>query len=105
MSNNRGQFGSMLTSDALYEISADTFIDWPHSRHLDQSQQPICFPSEVAQNIGPLHALTSTGIGELREASLKTPHSKCGVGVTPPWVRIPPSPPFYLLKRDRTEHR
>ena len=31
--------------------------------------------------------------GEVAEW-LKVPHSKCGVGATPSWVRIPPSPPL-----------
>ena len=30
--------------------------------------------------------------GEVAERS-KAPHSKCGVGASSPWVRIPPSPP------------
>src|SRR5205085_4378124 len=34
----------------------------------------------------------ATSSGEVAEWS-KAPHSKCGVRVTVPWVRIPPSPP------------
>ena len=35
--------------------------------------------------------------GEVAEWSI-APHSKCGVRVTVPGVRIPPSPPFYSVK-------
>src|SRR5207244_2097820 len=37
-------------------------------------------------------------LGEVQER-LNRPVSKTGVGVTPPWVRIPPSPPSFLCSK------
>src|SRR5947208_13858667 len=48
-------------------------------------------PSETEYNISLLSAC-----GEVLER-LNRPGSKTGVGVTPPWVRIPPSPLSFLL--------
>ena len=35
-------------------------------------------------------------VGEIVEGS-KAPHSKCGVPLPVPWVRIPPSPPILIV--------
>ena len=42
--------------------------------------------------------------GEVAERS-KAPHSKCGVGVSSPWVRIPPSPPITIDRIDIFSNR
>ena len=44
-------------------------------------------------------ATSGTG-GEVAEWS-NVPDSKSGVGLRPPWVRIPPSPPTFLKLRSR----
>ena len=44
----------------------------------------------------PLFGIVNGRDGEVLER-LNRPVSKTGVGVTPPWVRIPPSPPAMFL--------
>ena len=46
----------------------------------------------------------TTRRGEVAEWS-KAPHSKCGVRATVPWVRIPPSPPFFRSRQFRCAQR